>query len=364
MVSSFETFTYKVEVNQPFKLDSTKFSTYKRYLNMAKNLFKVINNTKSRLKTRDPEKYEHFKVCGPDKIQEDAFALIVDMDQQVHFAEELHFFAKKPTTLSDIPPLVLKYNLVLDSKILRVKSKFGRWGAKHFNPIFLSKLSDLAEKLIVHYHRKLKHAGVYPVLNMMRKSFFIPHAFSLVKKIIHNCVWCRKVNGRTIQLNQSAYRDFRVNPPNVPFRSVFIDYLGPFIVKVNDVKSKIYLLCFSCLWSRAINLKLCTDLTVQQFIRAFQLHCFEHGMPEACHSDLGSQIVSGSAIIANLIADSEAQEYFRVQGVNPTTFTQFPKGCKELGGLVESCVKMIKRVLFGAIGKNILTLENFEFLTC
>lgn len=37
---------------------------------------------------------------------------------------------------------------------------------------------------------------------------------------------------------------------------VFIDHIGPFIVKFNGGNVKVYLLILSCLWSRAITLQL------------------------------------------------------------------------------------------------------------
>ena len=117
-------------------------------------------------------------------------------------------------------------------------------------------------------------------------------------------------------------------------------------------------------WSRAINLKICLDLTVQEFLRAFQIHCFEYGVPEYCVSDLGSQIVVGSNKIMDFLKDSEARKYFNEQGIQPIQFDQFYKGCSQLGSMVEICVKLTKRLIFGAIENNVLSYRDFEFLIC
>ena len=53
------------------------------------------------------------------------------------------------------------------------------------------------------------------------------------------------------------------------------------------------------MWSRAINLKVCLDITMIEFLKAQQLHIFEFGVPESCISDLGSQLTAG----ANLLND-------------------------------------------------------------
>ena len=125
---------------------------------------------------------------------------------------------------------------------------------------------------------------------------------------------------------------------------------------------KVYILCIVCLWSRSINLIYCRDLSVDTFLRALSLHVFAHGMPEACHSDLGSQIVAGANVIADFLKDENSLEYFKEKGIKPLIFSQFPKGCKELGGIVEICVKQVKKLIYGSLGKNVLNRDDFEYL--
>ena len=118
----------------------------------------------------------------------------------------------------------------------------------------------------------------------------------------------------------------------------------------------------TCLWSRAINLQLCRDLTMESFLKAFQIHTFQYGVPEYAVSDLGSQIVPATNLIHSFLNDPETQLYFHQNNVKSLKFEQFPKGCKELGSLVESCVKLVKKLIHGAIGKIVLEYFDFEFL--
>ena len=39
------------------------------------------------------------------------------------------------------------------------------------------------------------------------------------------------MNARPIKINQSPYREFRLDPLNVPFSQIYMDYMGPFSVK-------------------------------------------------------------------------------------------------------------------------------------
>lgn len=166
-----------------------------------------------------------------------------------------------------------------------------------------------------------------------------------------------------MQYNQNAYRDFRVDPPSIPYSYVFMDYIGPFEVKVSNSKQKVWILCITCLWSRSVNLKLCQDYSTKEFLRAFQLHTFEWGLPQMVFSDLGSQLVSGTKIIQDFLKDAETQMYFTEHKVKSIKFEHFVKGKSELGSLVESLVKQVKKLIFSSIGKAILSLHDFEFLT-
>ena len=58
---------------------------------------------------------------------------------------------------------------------------------------------------------KLHHSGKYSVISGLRKQFYLPSCFSTVCKILRLCAHCRRFNNRLIKLNQSTYREFRLN---------------------------------------------------------------------------------------------------------------------------------------------------------
>ena len=226
----------------------------------------------------------------------------------------------------------------------------------------MSRESPLTNLVILDTHKRLAHTGCYSVLAEFRKQFFVTKPFSTIKKCFKRCVHCKRFNARTAKLNQSNYRDFRANPPKVPFANVFVDHLGPINVKKNAETAKVWLLCIICTWTRAINLNICSDLTVKEFLRAFQMHSFEYGIPQLCIFDLGSQLTAGANIISDFLNEPETQSYFDSQNIKPLTFQHYFKGCSELGSMVEVCVKFSKRLIFGAIKNNLLDYPDFEFL--
>ena len=94
------------------------------------------------------------------------------------------------------------------------------------------------------------------------------------------------------------------------------------------------------------------------------MRVFEYGIPQLCLSDKGSQIVPGTNLIADFIGDPDTKQYLQENGIMNVEFLQFFKGCPKLGSLVESCVKLVKRLIYGSIRNSVLNYLDFEFLVC
>ena len=338
----------------------SKFSSFSRLCGVLRNVYKFINHLKNRIGKIDLAQLDSDDETSSQK----ATRLLIHGDQKIHFSEIFHYFSKDDPRIKAIPNLVNQLKVFPDtSGILRVKSKFeGKEKQIDKFPILLAKNSSLTKLIITDIHNRMSHAGVYSVLAEIRKEFYIPHIFSVVKKELRNCVNCKRFNNKTVKLNQSSYRDFRIDPPQIPFRSIFIDHLGPYWVKINDKKQKVWILLITCLFTRGINLKICWDLSVKSFLQAFQLHVFDFGIPSICLSDAGSQIVAGGRVILDFLKDVESKKFLETHSIKSIEFQHYFTGHHELGALVEVCVKMTKRLIFGTLRNNIFSFDQFEFL--
>ena len=333
-------------------------------------VLEFVNKLKCKLKLKYPDKCQHLKTLPEDhNFYNKALKDTVMIDQKEYFPEIFQYFASGNKALKAIPNLVNQLNIYLDqSGLLRMKSmcekmkSIQKYGRYQF-PLLISKNSLLTNLIIKEFHVKLCHAGVYTVIAELRKSFWIPHVYSSVKKCLSHCIICRKVNARPIQVNQSPYREMRLDPSNTPFFNIYLDYIGPFTVKNSlNQNSKVYILCVSCMWSRAINLKMTEDLSTEEFLRALQLHSFNFGTPAYCISDMRTQIIAGANQISTFLNDPETRKYLKEHKVESVKFDKFFKGKNGLGGLIESCVKLTKRLIYGVIGKNIINHRDFEFV--
>lgn len=335
-----------------------KYSSFSRLCGVFRNVFKFIHRLKAKI-----GKHDYTEVDEEGVYQRSLNFLLLN-DQRLNFPEIVQYFSKSDPKKKDIPNLVTQLNIFPDKAgILRVKSKFeGKENQISKFPILLPKNSALSTLIIKNIHARMSHAGCYSVLSELRKEFYIPHSFSVVRKELHKCVVCKRFNNKTVKLNQSSYRDFRLDPPQIPFRSIFIDHLGPYWVNINEKKCKVWILLVTCLFTRGINLKICWDLSVKSFLQAFQQQIFDFGMPSICLSDAGSQIVAGGKVVLDFLKDAEAKKFLDMHSIHSIEFQHYFTGNHELGSLVEICVKMTKRLIFGTLKNVIFPFDQFEFL--
>ena len=341
-----------------------RFSSFHKLATVHRFVLKFIRNIKNKLISKGINT-SWGKCIGESNLYSLACKQIISREQTNCFPDVCQFFEQNNVPKRDIPNLVTQMNLFRDSDaILRVRSKFARKEDQNYFPILLSKNSLLTKLIIRDMHVRLGHAGVYMLLGQLRKQFWIIHYYSTVRRVLRECVTCRQLNERPINYNQSSYRDYRTNPPAVPFRYAFMDYIGPYTIQWNGERKKAWLLIVTCLWSRAINLKVCLSADTKDFLRALQLHIFEFGIPEFCVSDLGSQLTAGSRVIETFLSDYETHAYFEEHNIKPLKFEQYAKGNSSLGSLVESCVKMVKKLIFSSIRNSVLDYQDFHFLIC
>lgn len=337
-----------------------RYSSIHKLCRVVHYVRRYIHLLKCRVKSKKPHLFPSIE---HECKYQDSCTLVYKTAQQMNFQETYNYLLNplvlKPTNLAN------QLNLFLDSKgLIRVKSKFGKLKGD-FNekfPMLLSKFCPLTKNLIFEYHSKMKHAGVYRLLYILKKEFYIPSAYITVKKVIKSCFICKKLYGRTIHINTNDYREFRISPKEIPYREIALDHIGPFYIKVNDSKVKVYILIITCMWSRGVNLLICKNINAESFINAFQIHVYDFGYPEKILSDAGSPIVKSFDLIKSFLNDNEVINFLKENNINALQFSTYPPTSSFLGGIVESLVKQIKNMVYSTISKNVLNDDQFYLL--
>lgn len=332
-------------------IDLDRFSTLDKYITCMTCVFKFVSmKCKPNLK------------IDLNVLKEKAANYIIREAQKSSFQTTYQSLSKKLCN----DPLTEQLNLFLDnSGVIRVQSKLKRLKASFGEkcPILLDKNCPIAKSVIWGTHVKTGHSGLYKLLSFLRKEFWITNGFITVKKILRQCLKCRRLNNRTIKVNQNAYRDFRINPESIPFRNICMDHCGPYTVKTEaGSNTKIYVLVISCFWSRAVNLLVCRHIDKDSFLRALQIHIFEYGQPSVIISDNGSPIVAGVNQTISYLSDDDSKDFLSARNIQMLEFHPYPAGASKLGGFIETLVKQVKKILYSSIGRNILSVPDFEFL--
>ena len=227
-------------------------------------------------------------------------------------------------------------------------------------PILLDKRHHLATLIVMDVHRRVMHNGVKETLTELRCTYWLVRGRQFVHKLIHRCVTCCKLEGRSYQsVPPPPLPEYRVRQSQ-PFRYTGVDFAGPLYVKKSVVSegSKVWLCLYTCCVTRAVHLDLVPDMTATTFIRSFKCFTARRGIPAKMVSDNGKTFKAASRIIQSVFDDPEVRRHFTELRVE---WAFNLEKAPWWGGIFERMIKSAKRCLKKAIGRACLTYD--ELLT-
>ena len=226
-------------------------------------------------------------------------------------------------------------------------------------PILLDKDHHLTKLIVMDAHRRVIHNGVKETLAELRSAYWLVKGRQFIRKLIHSCITCQKLEGRPFHGNPPPpLPEHRVQQSR-PFQTTGVDFAGPLYVRVSDTAgtSKVWLCLYTCCATRAVHLDLVTDMTATTFIRCFRRFAARRGMPSKMISD-NSKTFKSAKIINQILETPEAKKYFTQLHLK----WQFNlEKAPWWGGIFERMIKSAKQCLNKTVGKNCLTHD--ELLT-
>ena len=183
-----------------------------------------------------------------------------------------------------------------------------------------------------------------------------------MRKILHQCVVCRKIEGGHFESKPSPpLPECRVTQAR-PFQFIGVDFAGPlYYVKPTNVqcKPKIWLCLFTCCTTRAVHLELVPNLNALTFIRCFKRFTARRGIPTTVISDNGKTFKSAAKLIRQVFEDSTVKAHLSNHQVQ---WTFNLERAPWWGGFFERMIKSAKRCLKKAIGRSCLTFDELMTL--
>ncbi|XP_055708946.1 uncharacterized protein LOC129805203 [Phlebotomus papatasi] len=223
----------------------------------------------------------------------------------------------------------------------------------------------LAEMIAKHEHIALLHAGPSALICSLRRKFWPLGGRYLVRKITHYCNVCYPFKVKLENQVMGNLPRPRVTLARA-FRSVGIDFAGPFNIRV-DLSSrtrtqKVYVCVFVCMGVKAVHLEVVSSMTTEAFIAAFRRFVSRRNVPAEVYTDNGRNFVGAAREFQRLLSQAISQREVRDSTVNLGVQWHFqPPSAPHHGGLYEAAVKSMKYHLKRVMGDVILNFE--EFLT-
>ena len=330
-------------------IDLTKYSNFLKCLRIAAWIKRFV--AKARKITSE---------TGPLSAREldEAEQYFIRETQIVHFPDEFKSLVSKKS----ISPNSSIYSLApfLDeNNLIRIKGRFTdsdfTIGEKH--PVLLPRDSRLTELIVTHVHNKMLHAGVAATLSKIRQNFWIIKGRQLVKKVIHNCLICRKYSAKpATQLTGQIPRDRLNETP--PFYTTGIDFTGPVYVKTEQSISKCYIALFTCAVTRAVHLELVSDLSTTKFILALRRFLSRRGNCRIIYSDNAKTFKCANKdfdYFDKIIKDKKLQDFVSSERISWKFIVELSPWW---GGFYERLMRAIKEPLRKILGRAQLTFEE------
>lgn len=227
------------------------------------------------------------------------------------------------------------------------------------HPILLPRDHPMTKLLVLKAHTRVSHNGIKETLTEVRAKYWVLKGRSLVKRILHNCLVCKRFEGRPYSAPvPPPLPEFRVTR-GTPFTSTGVDFAGPLYVKMTgNENTKVWICLYTCCTIRAVHLDLVPDLTTSSFLRSLKRFTARRGLPKRFVSDNGKTFKAAAKAIQVIVKSQEVQEHLTGLGVE---WRFNVERAPWWGGIFERMVRSTKRCLKKTIGRARLTFD--ELLT-
>ncbi|XP_077974180.1 uncharacterized protein LOC120329794 [Styela clava] len=289
---------------------------------------------------------------------------IIKYEQSKYFCEEIRLLSNnqeisKSSTLISLRPF-------LKNDILRVGGRIKdapiSYDAKH--PIVIPKDSLIASLMVDYIHRTTGHNGREYVLAEIRQNYWIVKGTSLVRKIINNCVLCRRKQRKPEYQEMSDLPVDRVTPDKPPFSYVALDCFGPFFIRQGRSDVKRYGVLFTCLTTRAVHVEIAQNLDMNSFIMALRRFVSRRGQVLEIRRDNGSNFVAAEHELRQAIKcwnQKQVHDYLLQKNIK--WMFQTPSASHH-GGVFERQIRTVRKVLNSICREQTLSDEALSTLMC
>lgn len=324
----------------PFNIDERKYGSFRKLINVTCYVKKFINLCRRRIELKGPISLVEYRDSKVEWLK---------YVQAKHFSSTIKLLSQGK---SDQISLQLGLELNQDG-LLICKGRFKElmYEGKKVFPVFLPRNCHLTEIIVNDVHHACFHSGTGQTLATLRLDYWLTQGRSEVKKILRNCVNCKKFRqGPYKQPEFCFYPNYRVQR-NVAFQYSSVDMFGPMTVQEGKKLISVHGLIFVCMTTRAIHIELLDSENTTDYLLAFKRFLARRNVCKQILSDNAIQFKLLNNVF-NTVYNNEVSSYLNQKGIK---FTYTSPLSPWEGGLYERLIGSTKQCLRKTLGHLLLS---------
>ena len=340
-------------------IDTKKYSSLTQLLRISAYVLRFIRNLRAKLSGNANQVVQELSAT---EVKQAEWYWIKTI-QANSFEDEIKFLTKK-SQLSP-PPRVKQFGLYLDDVgILRCKGRLNNADLPitSKNPVLLPSKNDFVNLMIKDVHYRIKHSGVRDTLTTLRESYWILRGREATKRIIKQCIICRKFHGVPFKPQPTPdLPDMRVADAP-PFTFTVLDFTWPLYItsskegQSNEI-AQTYICLYTCASTRAIHLELLRDLSVKSFLQSFRRFASRRGLPSTLLSHNAKTFKAGCKEVKTIVRSHEVQRYL---SSNRVTWKFIVERAPWWGGFWQRLIQSVKKWLKKTVGRTSLDYDELN----
>ena len=228
--------------------------------------------------------------------------------------------------------------------------------------------TESGDALIGYLHSLTEHQGRKTTSSAIREQGYYPiGGRKRIDRIISNCISCRTIRAPLMTQKMADFPEQRLHR-TPPFYHCGIDVFGHFFIRhgkptrANPGTQKVWVLIFSCLYTRAVHLEILDSMDTSSFKQAFQRFQALRGDCAYLRSDAGSNFMGARNEKCDLSDEviEEVKHSWEQQGkiwdVNPPVASHF-------GGVWERAIGQVRQIIENYLvpkQQRLITREEFH----
>lgn len=253
---------------------------------------------------------------------------------------------RKDSNLLHLDPFVNPHGLLCVGGHLRNSTL--AYQEKH--PVLLPKGHHVSVLIVRHFHEKIHHQGRQITHGAFREAdYWVIGGHRMVAVLIESCVICKRLRGTMMTQHMANLLPDRMET-SPQFSNVGLDVFEPWEISTGrlrggSVNAKRWGLIFTCLSSRAIQIKILETMDASSFTCAVRCFFALHGPVMKFRCDHGTNFVGGKSQLHDALLEMDQTQIQKFTAEHGCEWTFNPPHASHFSGVWECQIRTVRHIL-------------------